>query len=304
MPNRIHAQKARLSVTAALLGATALTSLPSASVAEIVYGEMVDLTFGSEWVVGDSAANAVSNGGLVVFGGAYDLSVRRIFRWTEETGMENLADFNGDGTISGLGNEWATADTRYVYYMRTNSDGSILAGTASDGDQLRGYIWAGETGMVKLADFNGDGTISGTGLEWNNGTAFIEGISDDGSVVTGWGYNTLTSRAQAFRWTAETGMVILADFNGDGTISGTGAEWATFQGRPADISGDGSVVVGSAKGSAEGPYSNRDQSFRWTAETGMMNLADFNGDGKLVEPARSGPRITAGPTPYQPTAQW
>jgi probable HAF family extracellular repeat protein len=81
-------------------------------------------------------------------------------------------------------------------------------------------------------------------------------VSADGSVIVG----RATSEAgiingEAFRWTADDGMVGLGDLPGGSFIS------AAF-----DMSDDGAVVVG------QGTTINGLQAFRWTAASGMVGL--------------------------------
>jgi uncharacterized membrane protein len=109
MPNRIRLQKAHLSVTAALLDATVLTTLPSASVAEIAYDEMVDLTFGVEGVTGYSEAIGVSADGSVVVGGANFSGTDQAFRWTSDLGKVNIQE----------GSDWATGSGILTYEVLT-----------------------------------------------------------------------------------------------------------------------------------------------------------------------------------------
>ena len=46
---------------------------------------------------------------------------------------------------------------------------------------------------------------------------------------------------------------------------------------PRDISGDGRVVVGESSSSNSAPFSNSNEAFRWTRETGIVALGDFSG---------------------------
>ena len=82
-------------------------------------------------------------------------------------------------------------------------------------------------------------------------------VSDDGTVVVGIGSNSEGS--EAFRWTAETGMVGLGDFPG-----------GFFRSRAWGVSADGSVVVG--QGGIEGPSI---EAFRWNSADGMVGLGDL-----------------------------
>lgn len=84
-------------------------------------------------------------------------------------------------------------------------------------------------------------------------------VSADGSVVVG---KVSTPGTQAFRWTANGGMVGLGDLQGGSTIS-----WANA------TSADGSIVVG------QGHSALGYEAFRWTADSGMEGLGDFPGGG-------------------------
>jgi len=81
-------------------------------------------------------------------------------------------------------------------------------------------------------------------------------ISADGSVVVG------VSGDRAFRWTVDTGMVVLGILSGEYSYSS-----------PTDVSADGSVVVGFCAGSGD----QGDQAFRWTDGTAMVGLGDLPG---------------------------
>ena len=86
------------------------------------------------------------------------------------------------------------------------------------------------------------------------------GVSADGLVVVGWGFSD--AGIDAFRWTAETGVVSLGALPG-----GAG-------GQAEGVSADGSVIVGRAGSPESSPNT---QAFRWTAETGMIGLGDLPG---------------------------
>ena len=79
-------------------------------------------------------------------------------------------------------------------------------------------------------------------------------VSDDGSVVVGTSLGTVD--VEAFRWTAETGMVGLGSLPGGVTSLGLG------------VSGDGITVVGLA---------NSTEAFRWTIAEKMIGLGDLPG---------------------------
>lgn len=102
-------------------------------------------------------------------------------------------------------------------------------------------------GEVRGAKFMGLGDLPGRRF-WSVPFA----VSADGSTIVGVGVSAESgSNGEAFRWTAETGMVRLGDFRG------------------SDVSGDGSVVVGTG-------FDERAE-FRWTAESGIVRLANLDG---------------------------
>jgi len=106
-------------------------------------------------------------------------------------------------------------------------------------------IWLGGSSPARadlMATFTPLGNLAGGPFD---STAY--GDSADGKVVVG--YSFTPTGYQAFRWTAQTGMVGL----GGGT--GTSARAA---------SADGSVIVGFRNSGAE--------AFRWTAATGVVGL--------------------------------
>jgi probable HAF family extracellular repeat protein len=85
-------------------------------------------------------------------------------------------------------------------------------------------------------------------------------VSDDGSVVVGFGHSNAsgTTSGEAFRWTAAGGMVGLGDLPG-----------GNFNSIAFGVSDDGSVVVG-AGATAAAPS----EAFYWTADDGMRRLSD------------------------------
>jgi probable HAF family extracellular repeat protein len=101
---------------------------------------------------------------------------------------------------------------------------------------------------VTAAEFLGLGDLSD-----GNYDSLALDVSSDGKVVVGRGRSELGD--EAFRWTAQTGMVGLGAFSGGNSGS-----------RAFGVSGDGSVVVGISD-SAGG-----NEAFRWTAAAGMQPL--------------------------------
>ena len=85
-----------------------------------------------------------------------------------------------------------------------------------------------------------------------------KGVSADGQVVVGFGASASWQTFEAFRWTAEQGMV------GLGHIPG-----GDFGSVASGVSADGSVIVGGSGAEA----------FRWTPDEGMVGLGDLPGGG-------------------------
>jgi probable HAF family extracellular repeat protein len=119
---------------------------------------------------------------------------------------------------------------------------------------------------VNLFLFSSSATSSGSiqnlgALNGGNRT-FVSGISSNGLVAAGFANNgAVANRQEAFRWTAETGLVSLGLLNG-GTVSNANA-----------VNADGSVIVGAAR---DGANLNRFRAFRWTP-AGMVSLGILNG---------------------------
>jgi probable HAF family extracellular repeat protein len=108
------------------------------------------------------------------------------------------------------------------------------------------------------------------------------GVSADGSVVVG--VSSSKNGFEAFRWTAEVGMVGLGDLPGGAFESGAVA-----------VSADGSVVVGHGSGLESGVAGFTYEPFRWTASGGMVGLGklpdadqhlsfalDISADGSVI----------------------
>ena len=106
--------------------------------------------------------------------------------------------------------------------------------------------------------------FQGLGFVGADSVSRASGVSADGLVVVGLsGEQIVGSGAQAFRWTAATGMV------GLGYLPGfPGNSWALA------TNADGSVIVGNA--------GSPDQAFRWTAAGGMVGLGSLPGGGNSL----------------------
>ena len=217
-----------------------------------------------------------------------------------------IADTDGNGVVDGTGSEWAAS---YSAANQVNSDGSVLAGNASnDGSNYHPFRWDATTGMVNLADTDGDGVVGTAGSgEWVAGDGRASSISSDGSVIGG--FAVYDSKLHAFRWDATNGMVRIAggwatgnsqakSMSSDGSVIGGYAydgtanrafrwdatngmvniagDWATGDSDALLMSSDGSVIGGIAD-----DISNTRRIFRWDATNGMVNIADTDGDGTI-----------------------
>jgi uncharacterized membrane protein len=225
-----------------------------------------------------SFPNALSADGTTVIGVAnrmdFPSPTSLAFRWSRDTGIENLGNLPG-----GQGNSSA-ADV--------SADGSVVVGSSGPDLGRLGFRWTRATGMQPvgeaevgksefgLAAVSDDGlTISGTHIE-GNATAFysrdglplqpiglfeVDAMSGNGRVVLG---RTISAPYDVISWTQETGPVGLG-----------------ILGNPTGVSFDGSIVVGNLFGIIP-------QAFRWTADIGFVSLEPFSqveglsGDGSLA----------------------
>ncbi len=107
------------------------------------------------------------------------------------------------------------------------------------------------SGAVSAAEFTPIGDLPPGAVD-----SSAEGISDDGSVVVGYGHGFYGR--EAIRWT-EAGLAGLGTLGGDRTRDVARA-----------CSADGSVIVGESRALENNQVLG--QAFRWTAETGMVGL--------------------------------
>jgi probable HAF family extracellular repeat protein len=196
-------------------------------------------------------------------------------------------------------------------------DGSIVMGQSNAGDQFHVAVqWAAGVGPVRLDDLSpgsavgasvggisADGSVATGRLvelvngfpvteayRWTDTVGFVplgllpspfppdpnassvgEDVSEDGTIVVGTSdvRDATGSALLAFRWTQATGMISLGDLGPNA--------WSSARA----ISGDGSVIVGQARGLSEDHWA-----FAWTEELGMISLGDL--PGGIVEGTASG----------------
>jgi probable HAF family extracellular repeat protein len=127
-----------------------------------------------------------------------------------------------------------------------SNDGSVVVGLALDPPGYGAFRWV-------------DGTVSFLG----SGAGWARAVSGDGSVIVGVGESE--SGQEAFRWTATDGMVSLGVLPGR-TVSAALGVCAVC------VSGDGSLIVGSATRSPGSPPPALTRPFVWLAESGLLDL--------------------------------
>jgi probable HAF family extracellular repeat protein len=145
--------------------------------------------------------------------------------------------FCGVGDLRGGSMGW------YSWTFGISGDGRTVVGESASEfagpGMFEAFRWTRTEGIVGIARHFG-----------RESRAYA--ASYDGSVIVGY-TDTLEGRA-AFRWTAETGMVLLSPPAGGYRIPSAAA---------TGVSADGTVVVGWAR-----KTKSRDEAFRWTAQSG------------------------------------
>ncbi|MFO0856535.1 MAG: hypothetical protein U0640_04155 [Phycisphaerales bacterium] len=155
--------------------------------------------------------NSVSEDGRVVVGtNSLNLSTRA-WRWTQESGLENLGSLSPGWSASANG---------------VNADGSVVTGSGSLPTGQFAIRWTAAAGMQSL------GVLPGAVQSRGNA------VSGDGLTIVGTS-GTSFSSANAFRWTETTGMQPLPLLTG------------TLTSIASAVNHDGSVIVGSASFTGE-----------------------------------------------------
>lgn len=175
-------------------------------------------TLGGDW----GAAMGVSADGEVVVGVAQTApayednipSYNRAFRWTSQTGMQDLGALDGGDSIA----------------HGVSADGSVVVGTSDTQQGQRAFRWMAQTGMQDL----------GTGF--NGGQGQANAVSADGNIIVGASFD------RAFRWTPSTGMQNLSLLYASLLSFGDRLE------RASAISPDGRFIVGMGYNGATSRY--------------------------------------------------
>jgi probable HAF family extracellular repeat protein len=150
---------------------------------------------------------------------------------------------NTDGAITvghagGVSARWKSLD--FAGLVPASGLNSVATGLSDDGAVVVGYD---QLGAWRWTSLGGVEYISG-GVAWDT--------SSDGETVVGW------HASRAFRWRPSTGSVFLVPLPGD--------SYSDAQG----VSADGSVVVGSSRGT-------RSVAFRWTETAFGQPLGTLEG---------------------------
>jgi probable HAF family extracellular repeat protein len=214
-----------------------------------------------------------------------------------------VTDMVGDGsfvvgtTAGGISFLWAYGEYLVGPVFGATSisdDGTILVSTTQNGEGIRtASIWQGDTNWYDLGGCEQGMVVGGT-------LSSAYATSGDGSVVVGlcWVQGT---RAHAFRWEPETGMVDLgvlgprssranAVSSDNSTVVGwdeaptgyrrgavwqEGGEWLLDPegnaGEAFNVSSDGRYIVGTGH-----PQAN-DSAYLWSAEGGFTDLGTLQG---------------------------
>lgn len=209
-------------------------------------------------------ANSVSADGRVVVGEqVYENSPHKVsFHWTEET------------FTKGLWEEFGSA-------CAVSYDGSVVAGYRTDSFEYFAVWWTKESGWHDIS-----------GLD-NFKADTANGVSYDGNVIVGEGYDVETWKSSAYRWTAEDGLSLL------GVLACDADSVCDEDSAANSVSADGSVVVGTSEKDAI------TRAFYWTAEKGMSDLGylpgyedsttamDVSADGATVVGFSKSDKLTA-----------
>lgn len=131
-------------------------------------------------------ARAVSYDGNVIAGKTSDDPniLGDVFRWSNVDGPENLGHISSTGNVA----------------KALSSDGSIIVGGVTSGGTIispnGAFVWTRESGLIHLKDLLERGYgLNLTGWTLNS----AEDISPDGSVIVGFGFNSIMGRQEGFK---------------------------------------------------------------------------------------------------------
>jgi len=267
-----------------------------------------------------SANNTMSADGTVVVGAAASSNGSQAFRWSLDTGMENLYDLIGqptgsiatgvsaDGSVivggtNNLGAFYLSGNTLTLFAPRN------VRGISGDGSVIAGAVQTSQT-VPAMFDASNNFAATQLGLLPGHITGGAVAVSQDGNVIVGSTSVGTEASLAAFRWTKTEGIsslnagtastAVAASLDGsvivgqrahpngteafrweNGVTVGLGdLDGGSFFSRAADVSDDGSIVVGLAITDLGG------EGFIWDEANGMRNLqqvleTDFGLEGSL-----------------------
>ena len=150
------------------------TSINASGQSEAFWWNETDGMAGLGSLTGYDTSRAISisaDAGTIV-GSASSATAVEAFRWTELGGMTGLGDLAG-GAVSSKA-------------LDVSADGSIIVGTSESANGEEAFVWDAENGMRSIRDvLENDYASDMQGWVLLSAT----GISDDGSVITGYGLN-------------------------------------------------------------------------------------------------------------------
>lgn len=155
-----------------------------------------------------SEAKGVSRDGMVVVGNAYTFLAptpdSHAFRWTQGGGMVDL------GVLPG---------TTESHAYSVSGNGGVVVGSTNNADYsvMTAFRWTTGDGMQSVADWLEDNGVSTAGSTLSN----AYDVSDDGSVVVGYGEINGTHQAYIARVGGDTGGGDGGSGGGDGIIGTT-----------------------------------------------------------------------------------
>ncbi|MEB0011090.1 hypothetical protein QN379_04285 [Glaciimonas sp. Gout2] len=254
-----------------------------------------------------SWATAVNMDGTVIAGmlqrpGRED---PRPFKWTAETGIVDLTQINAQLETfcpAVLSADGATMGGRILNPKNSAETRAVLV--SNDVITFLGSKQKNEASRVKAMTPNGEvvvGEINNHVFRWKKGdglkdisivkgrrlSSYANGVSDDGSVVVGSVF--IDGAERAYRWTEKEGIKNL------GTLIKTKGTYDVYS-KAFAVSGDGKIVYGISSANSE----EENHLFRWTADTGMVDLGKTTGNisERNIAGVSSDGSILAGSAPH------
>lgn len=186
------------------------------------------------------------------------------FLWTEGGGTIDLGRVPGDNIyrVNGMSDDGVTV-IGSSWFFRSLPTGGFEQGPISL------WRWTQENGIAVLEEGSSDWTynLSNDGFS-DPGSLDKRSLSSDGSVIAGTRINGDSSSSQAFRWTEETGLVVIRGLEGS-SASGV-----------FDMSADGSVMLGGSTLDGLGTVP-----WLWTEATGTLSLSSVLAQQGLADEA-------------------